>query len=182
MTPSEYKTQLGRARDRLLSSQNYMYLYVQIRPTEQELLDRYLAFFSNIESALRGMSLLYLSVLFDTSTKTAGLPTLIRIAERDLDNLASHSKTGELRSTRRKLNAHPKERERLKTFRDQNLAHLDLSRDTVGFTKGEYDSLIADAESVIKDLLWFLDRIGYTAESMHQRSEKDWSEILKRLR
>ena len=182
VTPAEFKSHLERARNTLLTSQNYMSLYVQIRPTEQTLLDRYTAFFSNTESALRLMALLYLSVLFDTDTTTGGLPTLIRTAERDRDNLASYSEPGELRSTRRKLNAHPKERASLKTLRNKHLVHLDLSADHVGFTKGEYDSLFTDAESVIKDLYWFLGRVGYTAESMRQRNEKDWSEILKRLR
>ena len=173
VTPEEYESQLLRVRNTLLTSHNYMSLYVQIGPTEQVLLDRYLAFFSNTESALRLMALLYLSVLFDTDTKTAGLPTLIRTAERDRDNLARYSKPEELRSTRRKLNAHPMERERLKTVRDKHLVHLDLSAEAVGFTKGEYDCQFVDAEAVIKDLYWFFGRMGYTAESMHQRNEED---------
>lgn len=74
------------------------------------------------------------------------------------------------------------ERERLKTVRDKHLVHLDMSAESLGFTKGEYDCLFDAAESVIKDLYWCFGRSGYTAESMDQRNEEDWSEILKRLR
>ena len=182
MTPEEFEGQLLRVRNALLTSSNYISLFEQIRPTEQVLLDRYLAFFSNTESALRLMGLLYLSVVVDTNPKTAGLPTLIRTAEKDRDNLALYSRPEELRSKKRKLNAHPMERQRLKTFRNKHLVHLDLSAEPVGFTKGEYDLLFADAESVIKDLFWHFRRAGYTAESMHQRTEEDWSRILLLLR
>ena len=182
MTPEEFERHLIRARDTLLTSQNYMSLYIQMRPTEQALLDHYLAFFSNTESALRLMALLYLSVLFDTDPETGGLPTLIRKAQRDRDNLAKHAKEGELRSTQRKLNAHPEIRERLKTLLNKHLVHLDLSAEPVEFTKGEYDLLFADAKAVLKDLYYFLTQCRFSGESMYKQNEKDWSEILERLR
>jgi hypothetical protein len=182
VTPEEFESQLQRVRNTLLSAQNYFSLFKQIRATDQVLLDRYLAFFSNVESSLRLMALLYLSVVFDADGKTAGLPTLIRVAEKDRDNLARYANPGKLRSTRKKLNAHPKERQRLKMVRDKHLVHLDLSAEGVGFTIGEYDRLFADAESVIKDLCWYFGRTGYSTESMRERNETDWPEILQRLR
>ncbi len=103
MNPAEFKGQLDRARNTLLSSKNYHSLYVQVRTVDQALLDRYLGFFSTTESALRLMALLYLSGLFDTGPKTAGLPTLIRIAEKDPAYLATYSKLGDLRSTKTTL-------------------------------------------------------------------------------
>ncbi len=181
MTPGEFETQLARTRDTLLRSQNYMGLYEQVAPTPAAIQNRYIGVFSNIESSLRLMSLLYLSVLFDSDRKTAGLPTLVRSAQQDPGVLAAHATTQDLRATRNKINAHSSERLRLKELRDKHLAHLDLDAEPVKFTKGEYDLLVADAEAVIRDLFWYYSLRGYTRESMDELSKLHWAEVLRRI-
>lgn len=179
MTPTEYEKHLQDARDTLLRSQNYMSLFVEVRATPSEIQNRYLGVFSNIESALRLMSLVQLAPLFDSDPKSAGLPTLLRVVARDSSTLASHADVAELRATRKTLNAHPEARQRLKNVRDRRLSHHDLNAVTDPITKGDYDALVGDAESVIKDLYWHYGRIGYTRAPLDQLTLDHWSEILK---
>ena len=182
MDPDAYEYHLKRARDRLLSSRNYMSLFVPIRGSDQELLDRYLGFVSNVESALRLQGLLYLSVLFDTDPDTGGLPTLVRLAQNHPKELAQWATPEDLRTTKKKLSAHPMERFRLKSLRDGELAHLSITQSHVGIQMPEYDSLWSDAESVVKDLYLFYYKGGYTADEMHLRGPEDWMQIVERIK
>ena len=178
MTAQDFQDHLKRARDTLLRSRNYMSLYVEIAPTDTNLQNRYIGFFSNVESSLRLMALVYLSTLFDNSPKTAGLKTLIRVAQNDRTTLARYAGNQGLRNTRKILNSHLPEQTRLRALRDQHLVHLDLDAPEVGFTKGEYDALIGDADSVIRDLYQFHDGGGYITDAMDRMASEHWAKIL----
>ena len=179
MTPQEFQTQLQRARDTLLRVRNYMSLYVEIAPTDTVLQNRYIGFFSNVESSLRLMALVYLSALFDNNPRTAGLKTLVRVAENDRGALARFAGEQDLRSTRKILNAHRSEQIRLRAVRDHQLVHLDLDAEEIHFPLGDYRALVGDAETIIKNLYWFHDGGGYVTTEMDTLAANHWSKILK---
>ena len=158
-----------------------MGLYEQVAPTPTAVQNRYIGVFSNIESSLRLIPLVYLSALFDDDPRTAGLPTLVRTAQQEPGVLAIHADAKELRSSKRKINAHSSERHGLKELRDKHLAHLDLGVEPLRFNKGEYDLLVTDAEAVIRDLYWYYDLRWYSRESMDELSKEHWAEVLSRL-
>ena len=155
MDRAEFKRQLGGLQQVVFYGSNYYIIWKALWPTEEVVgvINSHRGFFAPVANALRGMTVIEFSKVFDGDDRTVSLTRLLAAARRDREALVPHVSVEELRTMAKQLAASADLRVKLKRLRDQYVAHLDVSPsgDTT-LPVGEIDALLTGIQMMFNTL------------------------------
>ncbi len=167
------------------------------------IMDEHKYFFLTVKEATRVYVLIELSKFFDTSDDALTIQKVIEYARNNLASLTKEefiefhkndsSRTQfleeyesmqlrDLMKMLRRLKSNENKIQKLKTYRDQFLAHDDLKKKKISFKKRDVDVLL----NIVKDVIeLFYKRLTFSSNSYHifiEEPVKDIDWIIKKLK
>jgi hypothetical protein len=135
---------------------------------QSQILGRWRGFMTPAVLALQRMAMLSFAKVFDTDSRAASFPSLLREAERD-KSLIPHGGPDALSEIDQRLAQARDTRRIITRLRNERLAHTDSS-------SGELPSLMSQTvESLADDIKFAFNKLSVA----HDRSYQDWDSMLR---
>jgi len=152
MELEEFKRQLGELRDIITDGIAYFsawYEMANLSEGEAHALNRYRGFFLPVQKSLNNMALLQIAKVFDRNPRTVSLHSLLSAAKSNPELFTPHAEEHELQHFEGKIDSNEELLNRLKSYRDQRLAHHDsaITRDT-SLKFGQVSQLVDDVKDM----------------------------------
>lgn len=147
-----------------------------------DLMNRYRGFFTPALVSLQYMMLMEVAKLFDRSASTVNIPSLLNAALKD-PSLLPHGDLKQLKQIRRELSTLQPSIERLRTLRDQALAHNEANPDDLrGFVRGDLDAILDFSNRALGALTLGHDRSITSFSGFPHQAESGFEGMLEALR
>ena len=159
-------------------------IYIALWPTEEAIgiINFHRGFFIPVRNALYQTMMMGFAKVFDKDTRTISLINLLREAKKDTTNLVPHLSISDLQDMDDHLLQHKPIIDKIKSLRDQQLAHLDANPKPLSpLQKGEIDILINTLKEVFNKLSSGHNQSVYDWSFQKNRSATETSEILRIL-
>ncbi|MFC1915173.1 hypothetical protein ACFLW4_00535 [Chloroflexota bacterium] len=142
-------------------------------------LNRYKGIFSPARNALFWSALLQLSKVYDKDTRTVSLVNLLKLAKNNT-TLVPYANTEELEQLQQSIDNNTEILGRLKSFRDQRLAHYDanLSGD-IQLPYGEIRVLLEQTQSIYKSLKIYHEKMVVSFDYIVKQIEFHASNVIR---
>ena len=167
MNQQEFSRQLKKLQSQIFHAMLSYEVYIALWPTEEvvDILNLHRGFFVPVRNALYQNMMMGFAKVFDKDTRTISLINLLREAKKDTTNLVPHLSISDLQDMDDHLLQHKPIIDKIKSLRDQQLAHLDANpKPSPSLIKKEVDSLFDTLKEVFNKL-----------SSGHNESVYDWS-------
>ena len=184
MNHQEFSRQLKELQGQIFYAILSYEIYIVLWPTEEAIgiLNYHRGFFIPVRNALYQTMMMGFAKVFDKDTRTISLINLLRKAKNDTTNLVPHLSISDLQDMDDRLLQHETILDKIKSLRDQQLAHQDANpKPSSPPQKGEIDSLINNLEEVFNKLSSGHNQSLYNWFFQKNRSATETSEILRIL-
>ena len=149
---------------------------------EMDLMNRYREFFTPALVSLQYMMLMEVAKLFDRSSNTVNIPSLLNAALKD-PSLLPYVDLDQLKQLRRELSALQPCIARLRTLRDQALAHNEANPDDLGgFLRGDLDAILDFPNRAMNALTLGYDRSMTSLSGFPHQAESVFEGMLEARR
>lgn len=186
MEVKEFRRQLDELRNIINDGVAYFSawqgLMVEDKDSAQAL-NRYRALFLTARNALLWSAFMQFAKVFDRDPRTVSLRNLLTAAKNNQENLTPYATEENLLDIEQKIDASETLLERLKSFRDQRLAHHDATvTGKVSLLYGEVQKLVEEVKSMYNSLRRVHDRSTTAFDYTARKAEWHTSEVVRIMR
>ena len=183
MNYSEFGRQLIGLRSDLIVAQAFYNVWLAIWPSEDavDTLNQWQGSFGPVIKALNGMTILQLTEMFDKNSKAVSIPNLIIAARGNADDLIRHGSSADLEDWESRLSEIEEVLERLRTLRDQRVAHHDMNQNDAYVLKGELDEFFEKTKLLFNQISYCHSRTRSNFDQVKDQSTEDAAGVLKVL-
>lgn len=146
-------------------------------------LNRYRGLFLPARNALLWMTFMQFAKVFDRDPRTVSLRNLVTAAEKDHEHLTPYATEGDLQRLSKQIDASDDILTRLKSLRDQRIAHHDAIR--AGDTRllyGEMRQLVEEVKQTYNSLTSYHDHSTTSFDFLIRESERHTSQVVNIMR
>ena len=160
-------------------------VYLELWPTEKvvDILNKRIDFFMPVRRALLDSTISSFGKVLDKNQRTWSLTNLLIQAEKDHSALVPCLEESKIRNFRRTLSMDQTIVDKIKTLRDQHVAHHDMNplvKDNP--TIGEITEFINLLEKVANEISYAHNRSRYLFQQVRNKAKNQTQEILQILR
>jgi hypothetical protein len=185
MDAEEYKKRLTDLQFIITHGLGYFKAWAKIYNRDEETaraLNRYKGLIILTQYSFRDIAHLQFAKVFDTDPRTSSLRVLLKEAKENPDELTPNATSEELADLESQIDSNEDLLERLKTFRDQYLAHHDAHPDENRLNFGEMNQLADDIQSWFNSLSSWHDQNITIFDHYYQEAEKHTSDLVQLVR
>ena len=185
ISPAEYKKRLDSLQEIVKMSITDIKVWAIVFERDIETahaLNRYRGMFLTMEYALRQMTLLELSKVFDNDGRTSSMRVMLAIAKSNREKFTPYATENDLNNLELQIDSNHNLLKRLKGYRNQRLAHHDMRYRKKGLQYGELLRLNDQVQTMFNSLSQWHDKTIVIFEIYVKEAETHTAEVIQIMR